>query len=85
MSDEQYSQEAIDAWRRLLKAKLEMWDAANALEEALGADCDTGSDSLDMVAAGYQSPDEALVSGTDDLKKFLDGCFNYRRSSDATV
>lgn len=85
MTEGAYRQEAIAAWQRLLKAKLEMWDAANELEEALGEDCDTGSDSLDRVAERYQSPEEAWGSGADDLKEFLNGCFNYRRSSDATV
>ena len=85
MGDYTYSQEAIDAWRRLLKAKLEMWDAAYELEEALGSDCDTGSDSLDRIAADYQSPEEAWSSGANDLQQFLDGCFNYRRAIDAKV
>lgn len=71
MSDYKYSQEAIAAWRKLLRAKLEMWEAANQLEEVLGRDCDTGADALDYIATMFDSPECAEQSGAADLASFL--------------
>lgn len=48
MNPENYTFEQILAARRLLQAKLRLWDVSLELERALGFDVDSGGDALEV-------------------------------------
>ena len=77
MSDYTYSEQAVEAWRKVLRAKLELFDAVTQLEEIIGIEFDA-NDGLDQYLAAhaliYCGPDDADNASSEDLEDFFGPC-----------
>lgn len=73
MSDYTYSEQAVAAWRKVLLAKLHLWDAMRHLEEIIGLEFDDHAD-LDAFAARYSKPSDIDAVSSDELEDFFGPC-----------
>lgn len=80
MSDYTYSDRAVEAWRKVLRARLRMWEAIQHLEEIIGMAIDHPSD-LDTFAAKHYRPGDIDAASSEDLEVF----FGPRLPEDAEV
>lgn len=62
--------EAVRAFRRMLRHQLELWDAASDLERILKCEVDSGG--IDGLAACFGEPDTASKLTADDLRDWLE-------------
>jgi len=60
------------ALRKVIRAKLAMWDASLEAENLLGLDVDTGCQSLDDTCAGLDAPDDVESLSDNDLLSAFD-------------
>lgn len=62
--------DAVRAFRRMIRHKLEMWDASTELESILKCEVDSGG--IDSLAACFGEPDTADNLTADDLRQWLE-------------
>ena len=62
--------DAVSAFRRMVRHQLEMWDASSDLERILKCEVDSGG--IDGLAACFGEPDTANKLTADDLREWLE-------------
>lgn len=62
--------DAVSAFRRMVRHQLEMWDASSDLEAILKCEVDSGG--IDGLAACFGEPDTADKLTADDLREWLE-------------
>jgi hypothetical protein len=62
--------DAVDAFRRMVRHQLEMWDASSDLERILKCEVDSGG--IDGLAACFGEPATAERLTAKDLRKWLE-------------
>lgn len=62
--------EAVDAFRRMVQHQLELWDAASDLEALLKCEVDSGC--IDSLAACFDAPHTAHRLNKRDLREWLE-------------
>ena len=73
MGDYTYSEQAVEAWRKVLRAKLCLRDAVRHLKEIIGIELYDHAD-LDAFAARYDEPGDIDAVGSEELEDFFGPC-----------
>ena len=61
----------VDAFRRMVKAKVEQWDADREIELLIGQEIDGVDDLLENIAVGLDTPDDAGSLNEDEIVKWV--------------
>ena len=61
--------DAVHAFRQMVRHQLELWDAASDLERILKCEVDSGG--IDGLAACFDAPETASKLTADDLREWL--------------
>lgn len=62
--------DAVSAFRRMVRHRLEVWDACSDLERILK--CEVDSNGIDDLASGFDEPDTTNTLTADDLREWLE-------------
>lgn len=73
MGDYTYSEQAVEAWRQVLRAKLHLWDAVRHLKEIIGIELYDHAE-LDAFAARYDEPGDIDAVSSEELEDFFGPC-----------
>ena len=72
------SKSALAAFRNMVAHQMQVWNAADELEEELGHDVST-TEALDWVAAAFSTVDEAMNLNDKDTRAWLNDYLNRQR------